>query len=118
LQGASAALSAIFFSIAYMQFLGLAECAETMLGLPVFWKQKFALFFPSWAYAIPFALIKVPVMLLEVTCWSVFVYWVVGLEANAGRCVVPLYRPICCCFCVPTLAVSQRFALFFLSWLP
>jgi hypothetical protein len=84
-QGASAALSAIFFSIAYMQFLGLADCAETMMGLPLFWKQKFALFFPSWAYAIPFAVIKLPVIILEVTCWSLFVYWVVGLEADAGR---------------------------------
>ena len=39
MQKAAAALSVMFFSIAYMQFLGLAECSETMMRLPVFYKQ-------------------------------------------------------------------------------
>jgi ABC-type multidrug transport system permease subunit len=85
-QGAANGLSAIFFSIAYMQFLGLAECAETMMRLPVFYKQKYSLLFPGWAYAIPFGIVRVPITLIEVTLWSVMVYWLVGLEANAGRC--------------------------------
>jgi hypothetical protein len=75
----------MFFSLGYMQFLGLAECAETMLRLPVFYKQKFNLFFPGWAYAIPFSIIRLPITLIEVTAWSILVYWIVGLEADAGR---------------------------------
>ena len=75
----------MFFSLAYMQFLGLAECAETMMRLPVFYKQKFALFYPAWAYAVPFALIRIPITLIEVTFWAIVVYWLVGLEADAGR---------------------------------
>jgi ABC-2 type transporter len=77
---------AMFFSIAYMQFLGLAECAETMQRLPVFYKQRFNLIFPGWAYAVPFAFIRIPITLVEVTFWSIVVYWVIGLETDASRC--------------------------------
>jgi hypothetical protein len=72
-QGATNALGAIFFSMAYMQFIGLAECAETMLRLPVFYKQKFALFFPAWAYSIPPAIIRIPISVIEITFWSCLV---------------------------------------------
>jgi ABC-2 type transporter len=85
-QGASNALSAMFFSLAYMQFIGLAECAESMMRLPLFYKHKYALFFPAWAYAIPPAIVRLPIILVEVTGWTVVVYWLVGLEANAARC--------------------------------
>ena len=87
MQGAANGLSAIFFSMAYMQFLGLAECAETMMRLPVFYKQKYTLLFPGWAYAIPFATIHIPRALLEVSMWSLLVYWLVGFEPEASRCV-------------------------------
>jgi hypothetical protein len=49
MQGASNALSLIFYSAAYMQFLGLAECAKAMSRLPVFYKQKYKLFYPGAA---------------------------------------------------------------------
>jgi ABC-2 type transporter len=85
-QGAANALSVIFFSMAYMQFLGLAECAETMLRLPLFYKQKYTLMYPGWAYAVPFATIHIPRAVLEVSLWSLLVYWMVGFEADASRC--------------------------------
>jgi hypothetical protein len=47
MQGAQNVLSALFFSAAYMQFLGLAETANIMMRLPVFYKQKAKLFFPG-----------------------------------------------------------------------
>jgi hypothetical protein len=92
-QGAASALSVILFSIAYMQFLGLAECAETMQRLPVFYKQRFNLVFPGWAYAVPFAFIRLPITLIEVTFWSFVVYWTVGLETDASRCVTLYIHP-------------------------
>jgi hypothetical protein len=72
-QNAVNALSAMFFSLAYMQFIGLAECADSMMRLPIFYKHKYALFFPAWAYAIPPAIVKLPITLLEVTGWSLMV---------------------------------------------
>lgn len=76
------------------QFLGLAECAETMMRLPVFYKQKFALFFPSWAYAIPFAIIRLPITFIEVSAWSLVVYFAVGFEASVDRCAVQQLAPL------------------------
>jgi hypothetical protein len=72
--------------MSYMQFLGLAECAETILRLPLFYKQKHTLLFPGWAYAIPFATIHIPRAILEVTLWSLLVYWTVGFESDLSRC--------------------------------
>lgn len=57
-----------------------------MMRLPVFYKQKFALFFPSWAYAVPFGIIRIPITAVEVTAWSLVVYFTVGFEYSAGRC--------------------------------
>jgi hypothetical protein len=62
MQGAESTLSAIFYSAAYMQFLGLAECAKTMQRLPVFWKQKFKLFYPG---TIAFVLPSLPRLLVH-----------------------------------------------------
>ena len=39
----------------------------------------------GWAYAIPSAIIRIPITLVEVTCWSLVVYWITGLETEPGR---------------------------------
>jgi hypothetical protein len=78
-QGAQNTLSAIFYSAAYMQFLGLAECAKTMQRLPVFWKQKFKLFYPG---AVCFCVLFTP---------SVCVY--ICLEC---QCQPRLQHRFCC----------------------
>jgi hypothetical protein len=90
-------LGAVFFSMAYMQFLGLAECAETMMRLPVFYKHKYTLFFPGWAYAIPFPTLHIPKAILEVTLWSMIVYWVVGFESDVTRYESSCLEQIYCC---------------------
>ena len=87
MQGSANGLAALFFSMAYMQFLGLAECADTMMRLPVFYKQKYNLLFPGWTYAVPFATIHIPRAVLEMTMWTLVVYWGVGFGAHAARCV-------------------------------
>ena len=35
--------------------------------------QRFNLIYPGWAYAIPFAVIRLPITLIEVTLWSILV---------------------------------------------
>ena len=37
--------------------------------LPVFYKQRDALFFPTWAYVVPTNLGRIPVSFLETTIW-------------------------------------------------
>ncbi|KAM0034718.1 putative ABC-type xenobiotic transporter [Helianthus debilis subsp. tardiflorus] len=53
--------------------------------LPVFYKQRDFLFFPSWAYALPSWIIKIPVSFLEAAVWTIFTYYVIGFDPNVTR---------------------------------
>jgi hypothetical protein len=96
-QASANMLGVVFFSIVYMQFLGLAQCAETIERLPVFYKHKYTLFFPGWAYAIPSPILHIPKVVLEVTLWSMLVYWIVGFESDVTRYDAYLLEQVDCC---------------------
>ncbi|TXG75396.1 hypothetical protein E1A91_1Z018500v1 [Gossypium mustelinum] len=53
--------------------------------LPVFYKQRDLLFFPSWAYALPSWILKIPITFLEVSIWVFITYYVIGFDPNAER---------------------------------
>ncbi|KAK8973081.1 hypothetical protein V6N11_049431 [Hibiscus sabdariffa] len=63
---------------------GVAELTLTILKLPVFYKQRGLLFFPSWAYSLPAWILKTPVSLLEVTIWVCMSYYVIGFNPSVG----------------------------------
>ncbi|KAL2555629.1 ABC transporter G family member 34 [Forsythia ovata] len=44
---------ALFFSLLNVMFNGTAELALTIFRLPTFFKQRDALFYPAWAFALP-----------------------------------------------------------------
>ena len=50
--------------------------------LPVFFKQRDALFFPTWAYVVPTNLGRIPVSFLETTIW-------------VGECMLQINVPLC-----------------------
>ena len=76
---------AIFFTLVTVMFNGMAEISMTIAKLPVFYKQRNLLFYPSWAYAIPSWILKIPVTLAEVALWVVLTYYVIGFDPNVGR---------------------------------
>jgi len=76
---------AIFFTIMTIMFNGMAEISMTIAKLPVFYKQRDLLFFPSWAYAIPSWILKIPVTIAEVGLWVFLTYYVIGFDPNVGR---------------------------------
>jgi len=76
---------AIFFTIVTVMFNGMAEISMTIAKLPVFYKQRDLLFFPSWAYAIPSWILKIPVTIVEVALWVFLTYYVIGFDPNVGR---------------------------------
>ena len=43
------------------------------------------LFYPSWAFALPITLLRLPYSFIESLVWSGLVYYVAGLDANPGR---------------------------------
>jgi len=76
---------AIFFTIIMIMFNGMAEISMTIAQLPVFYKQRDLLFFPSWAYAIPSWILKIPITIVEVALWVFLTYYVIGFDPNVGR---------------------------------
>ncbi|KAE8728223.1 Pleiotropic drug resistance protein 3 [Hibiscus syriacus] len=78
-------MGALFFGLATIMFNGMAEISMTIAKLPVFYKQRDLLFFPTWAYALPTWILKIPVSFAEVSIWVFLTYYVIGLDPNVGR---------------------------------
>ncbi|KAM7480400.1 hypothetical protein LguiA_028613 [Lonicera macranthoides] len=78
-------VGALFFAVVMIMFNGMSELAMTIAKLPVFYKQRDLLFYPSWAYALPSWIIKIPITFIEVAVWVFLTYYVIGFDPNVGR---------------------------------
>ncbi|KAK4800075.1 hypothetical protein SAY86_025440 [Trapa natans] len=78
-------VGALFFTIVTIMFNGLIELTMTIVKLPVFYKQRDLRFYPSWAYAIPTWILKIPLTFVEVGVWVFTTYYVIGYDPNVGR---------------------------------
>lgn len=87
-------IGALFFSVAACMFNGMSELSMTISKLPVFYKQRNLLFFPSWAYALPTWILKIPVSFLEVAVWMLISYYAIGFDPNMGRLTSKYYVSI------------------------
>ena len=76
---------AAFFGVIMLMFNGMSEISMTIAKLPVFYKQRNFLFYPSWAYAIPTWIIKIPVSFVEAAAWTGLTYYVMGFDPNVTR---------------------------------
>ncbi|KAF9619693.1 hypothetical protein IFM89_008370 [Coptis chinensis] len=54
----------------------------TIAKLPVFYKQRDLLFYPSRAYSLPTWVLKIPITFVEVVVWVFFTYYVIGYDPN------------------------------------
>ncbi|KAG9131353.1 hypothetical protein Leryth_006178 [Lithospermum erythrorhizon] len=71
-------------------FNGMSEMALTIFKLPVFFKQRNLLFYPSWAYALPTWILKIPISLVEAVVWIVLTYYEIGLDPNIIRYTIKI----------------------------
>jgi len=85
LNGGGVYSGALFFAVVMIMFNGMAELSMTIAKLPSFYKQRDLLFFPSWAYAIPTWILKIPITFLEVAAWVFLTYYVIGFDPNVTR---------------------------------
>ncbi|KAL1544434.1 Pleiotropic drug resistance protein 2 [Salvia divinorum] len=76
---------ALFFSLINVMFNGTAELALTVLRLPVFFKQRDALFYPAWAFSLPIWLLRIPLSIVESLIWIVLTYYTIGFAPGADR---------------------------------
>ncbi|XP_008677971.1 ABC transporter G family member 39 isoform X2 [Zea mays] len=78
-------LGAMFLGLVTHLFNGFAEVAMSIAKLPIFYKQRDNLFYPSWAYALPTWLIKIPISFLECAVWTGMTYYVIGFDPSIER---------------------------------
>ncbi|WMV56511.1 hypothetical protein MTR67_049896 [Solanum verrucosum] len=78
-------VGALFFVVTMIMFNGMAEIALTIYKLPVFYKQRDLLFYPSWAYAMPTWILKIPITFVEVGLWVFLTYYVIGFDPSPAR---------------------------------
>ncbi|XP_071932486.1 pleiotropic drug resistance protein 3-like [Coffea arabica] len=78
-------MGVLFFAGGVLVVDGLPELSMTVTRLAVFYKQRDLLFYPAWAYAIPSAILKLPLSLLEAVVWTCLTYYVIGYDPEVGR---------------------------------
>ncbi|KAL5155241.1 Pleiotropic drug resistance protein 1 [Glycine soja] len=78
-------VGAMFYGIVTVMFNGLAEISVIVSRLPVFYKQRDNIFFPSWAYALPEWILKIPMSFAEVGVWVFLTYYVIGFDPYIER---------------------------------
>ncbi|KAK8995057.1 hypothetical protein V6N11_069508 [Hibiscus sabdariffa] len=78
-------MGALYFILVTIMLNGFAELGMTILKLPVFYKQRDLLFYPSWAYSTPAWILKIPISILVATIWVLLSYYVIGFDPNIGR---------------------------------
>ncbi|XP_076929681.1 pleiotropic drug resistance protein 1-like [Bidens hawaiensis] len=78
-------LGSLFFGVVMIMFNGMSEISMTILKLPVFYKQRDFLFYPSWAYGIPAWIVKIPISFIESALWTILTYYVIGYDPEITR---------------------------------
>lgn len=84
-QDGSKYMGVLFFGLVNNMFNGLAELQMTIMRLPVFYKQRDAMFFPAWAYSLPTFITRIPVSLIESSVWVILTYYTVGMAPSPDR---------------------------------
>ncbi|XP_024544542.1 pleiotropic drug resistance protein 1 isoform X1 [Selaginella moellendorffii] len=78
-------MGALFFGVLAVMFNGLAELVMTVERLPVFYKQRDLMFYPAWAYSLPYIVLRIPLSVIEPAIWVLLSYWVIGFAPEATR---------------------------------
>ncbi|KAL9227633.1 hypothetical protein vseg_003301 [Gypsophila vaccaria] len=83
--GGSVYVGSLFYTVMMIMFNGMSEMSMTLIKLPVFYKHRDLLFFPSWAYAIPSWILQTPITIVEVGAWVFITYYAIGYDPDIGR---------------------------------
>ncbi|CAL8079445.1 unnamed protein product [Prunus armeniaca] len=96
-------MGSLFYALLILLVDGFPELSMTVSRIGVFYKQKELCFYPAWAYAIPAAILKVPLSFLEAFVWTVLTYYVIGYSPEVGR----FFRQFLLLFAVHLTSISM-----------
>ncbi|KAL6361388.1 hypothetical protein LRP88_04856 [Fusarium phalaenopsidis] len=75
---------ACFFAILFNSLLSMSEVTDSFTGRPVLLKHKSFAFFHPAAFCIAQITADIPVILFQVSTFSIILYFMVGLTSSAG----------------------------------
>ncbi|KAL0921025.1 hypothetical protein M5K25_008052 [Dendrobium thyrsiflorum] len=78
-------IGAILYGLIVNLFNGFAEQALAIMRLPVFYKQRDLLFYPTWVFTVPNCIIRIPISMIESAVWVFVTYYLVGFAPEFSR---------------------------------
>ncbi|KAJ5357977.1 hypothetical protein N7541_005135 [Penicillium brevicompactum] len=76
---------ALFFPLMYFCMQSLSETTSSFMGRPILGRQKRFAFYRPTAYCIASVFTDIPVVLLQVTVFTIVYYWMCAFQADAGK---------------------------------
>ncbi|KAL1310558.1 hypothetical protein AAFC00_000837 [Neodothiora populina] len=75
---------ALFFSLLFNALLAMSEVTDSFFGRPILAKHKAFAFYNPAAFCIAQIATDVPILLFQISTFSVILYFMVGLKVTAG----------------------------------
>ncbi|EOA88814.1 uncharacterized protein SETTUDRAFT_159994 [Exserohilum turcica Et28A] len=75
---------ALFVSLLFNTLFTLSEVNDSFVGRPILAKQKNFAFFNPAAFCIAQVAADIPILMFQVTCFVLIVYWMTALKATAA----------------------------------
>ncbi|KAM7275292.1 hypothetical protein ACFE04_017158 [Oxalis oulophora] len=97
-------LGALFTSLNSIVFSGFFELPMLVDKLPIFYKQRDLLFYPSWVFTLPASILAIPTSFVEATLWTASTYYIMGFDPSTTRFLKQ--------FLILTLSGQMSYALF------
>ncbi|XP_042054242.1 ABC transporter G family member 29-like [Salvia splendens] len=96
-------MGALVFGMIINTFNGYVEISLTIQRLPVFYKQRDLLFHPTWVFAIPHLLLRIPISLIESFVWTATTYHTIGFAPQVSR----FLKQLLWVFCIQQMAAGM-----------
>lgn len=75
----------LFFPVLYFLLESMSETTASFMGRPILSRQKRFGFYRPTAYCIANAITDIPVVVIQVTCFSLILYFMAALQMDTGR---------------------------------
>lgn len=76
---------ALFFPVLYFLLESMGETTAAFMGRPILARQKRFGFYRPTAFCIANAITDIPVVLTQVTCFSLILYFMSNLQLDSGK---------------------------------
>jgi ABC-type multidrug transport system permease subunit len=75
----------LFFPILYFLLESMSETTGSFMGRPIFVRHKRFGFYRPTAFCIANAITDIPIVIVQVTCFSLVLYFMAALQMDAGK---------------------------------